>query len=246
MLSGRVEMAVFTQKIQEYQRLTGKAMGTVVKEQARPLAERLTKFTFPTNKAQGRKRVAIDIGRVYLGSKWFEEVFQFQNQKLGQRVQNLVRAKDESALTQIFQRSSRLNRIHIEAFDRNRHQTLRRNGRVLVPNPYSFPLAQQSQVNKLVKEKQANVGLAKRGWANCVNQLGKSVPSWLAKSGAGQVADNSGDSTNPHVILANKVGFFSAMDERSNIVSRALEGRGRDMIKSAEKQLKDAAKKAGL
>jgi len=241
-----IETVVFTDKINEYQRLTQKAMADVLKEQARLLAERLAKLTYPASYAQGRKRVSIDIGRVYLSNRWFEEIFQFKNQKLGERVKDAVYGKDQTTLEAIFQNSTRLNRIRIEPFDRARHKSLRRAGRVLVPNPFSFPLSQQSDVNALVKEKQGNVGLAKRGWANCAAQLGKTVPKWLSKSGAGQITDRSADSEDAYIILSNQVPFFSALDARSNIVSRALEGRGRDMVRSAQKQLEEAKQKAGL
>lgn len=154
--------------------------------------------------------------------------------------------KGSPTLRAIFEKSPRLNKIQIEPFDRDKHKALRRNGRVLVPNPYSFPVDQQSAVTALLKEKQKNVGLAKRGWANCSAQLGKTVPAWLGTKGAGEITDHSDAPEDAYIILTNKVGFFAALDSKANIVSRALEGRARDMIKSAERQLAEAAKAAGL
>jgi hypothetical protein len=67
----------------------------------------------------------------------------------------------------------------------------------------------------------------------------------LNKPSTGGATDSS-DSDNPEVILVNRVSYFAALDGKANIVARALEGRAADIIKSAENQLRLAAKSAGL
>jgi hypothetical protein len=243
--SARVETAVFTQKIQEYQRLTGKAMGEVVREQARLLADSLTKLTYPASASVGKKRVEIDINRVYLKNSWFEDKFQFRNKKLGERVIDAVRSRNEANVETIFSKSAKLRLIRVEPFDKGTHARLRRNGRIRVPDPRSMPLTQQGKVAALVNEKKKQVGTAKAGWAQCAAALGKSVPGWLAKAGTGAIIDNS-TGADPSITLINKVGYFSRLNDKANIVSRAMQGRARIMIKSAEKQLALAAKQAGF
>src|SRR5882757_8630838 len=120
MFSVRIQTAVFTSKIQEYQKLTQKAMGDVVLEQSRLLADRLTKLTFPATASVGKRRVDIDIARVYLRNSWFEEKFHFRNQKLGERVKQAVERKDKEDLTSIFARSPRLRQIQVEPFDKGK------------------------------------------------------------------------------------------------------------------------------
>jgi hypothetical protein len=100
-------------------------------------------------------------------------------------------------------------------------------------------------VKSYANEKKKNVGMAKSGWAACASDLGKSQPGWLSKSGTGGVEKHlSGEK--PYIILTNRVSYFSTLDQRGNIVSRALDGRAKDMITSLQYQLKQASKGAGL
>jgi len=246
MLSLRIETAEFISKLQTYKELTGKAMGEVILEQGRLLAIRLTQLTFPKTASVGKRRVAIDVGKVYLQSKWFTDIFSFRNTKYGERLQNAVRSRDAGAVTDIFQNSPKLNLIRVEPFDASRHARLRRDGRIKIPNPNSFPVADQSKVRAYEGRRKKNVGTAKSGWAACASALGRNQPSWLNRSGTGKVENHSADTEKPYIVLTNTVSYFSALDSKAHIVSRALEGRGNDMIKSAKLALKRAAKQANL
>jgi hypothetical protein len=246
MISLTVSTRTFTEKLRKYAELTGKSLRAVVKEQALLLAQKLVKLTYPASASQGKNAVSRDIGRVYVKNEWFENVFSFRNKALGDRIKSLVYAKDEGGLRDIFQRSSRLDLIRIEPFDASLHERMRRNGRVVVPNPRSFPVSQQAGVKALVRKKQRNVGIAKAGWAVAVQLLGKGVPAWLNKSGGGTVSDHSAEPHSPFVTLTNRVPWFAALDAKANIVSRALDGRASAMISSAKRQLDRAAKEAGL
>ncbi len=245
MFSVRIESAIFSEKIREFQRLTGQEMAEVVKTQARLLCARLVKLTYPKTSAQGKGKVGADIGKVYLANSWFEETFQFRNKKLGERVQDAVRAKNAPELQAIFSNSSALNKLKIEPFDSSRHDAARKDGRVYYKQPYSFPLTQQSQVKKLVTQEKKAVGTAKAGWALAGSQLGGSLPGWLNKAGLGK-ADIKLEGANPTITLTNSANVFAALDAKHNIVQRALAGRSRDMIKSAERQLRNAAREAKL
>ena len=242
MSTGHVDISEFTRKLSEYKQLTGKGWQDVVKGQAKLLAQRLMQLTPPNNQGQGSKRVAIDIGRVFLGSEWFTDKFSFKSQHLQDSITNAVRAQDTNTLQTIFQRSPKLNRLHIEPFDASKHKAARRNGRVSLPEPFSFPLSGQAQLKTYQKAKQGNVGLAKSGWGACASALGARVPKWANKPGNGSVEDKSSLKSNPYVVLTNSVPYFSALDAKQSIVSRALAGRQRDMQKEAEKSLEQAGK----
>jgi hypothetical protein len=246
MINARVESAIFINKIREFATLTKRALSEVVLEQGRLLALRLTQLTYPKTASVGKKRVAIDIGKVYLQSKWFTDIFSFRETKYGDRIQDAVRRKDTGALTPIFQNSAKLRLIRLESFDPSRHAKLRRDGRIKIPNPNSFPVADQGKVKSFANEKKKAVGTAKSGWAACASLLGKSQPSWLNKSGTGSVENKTQDADRPYLILTNSVSYFSVLDSKAHIVSRALEGRGRDMMNSAKYALKKAAKQADL
>ena len=235
----------FRRKIQQYQRLTGKAIGDVLKEQAKLLAQRLMSFTYPKSASQGKKRVAIDIGRVYLQNEWFTEIFKFTNQKLQDRILKLVWARNESDLFQIFLHSPKLSRLHIEPFNPNRHEQARKNGRVNYPQPFSFPLNDQQKVKSYASQEKKKVGLAKSGWGVCFKLLGGSPPAWLSRS-VGSVEDKSDSQSNPYIKLTNHVSYFGRLNQKADIVVRAMAGRGNSMILSAKRQLRQAAQDAGL
>jgi len=241
-----VEDLEFRRKIQEYQELTGKSIGEVLREQAKQLAKRLQDNTYPKSASQGKKRVSIDIGKVFLTNEWFEETFAFKNEKLGERVKDLVRAKNQGDLEPIFQNSTRLRKLHIEPFDANRHREARKDGRVSYKQPYSFPLTDQSKVKQYIAKEKKNVGTAKAGWARCNQLLGGTIPSWLTKDGTGEIDDQSAREDKPYITLTNKVSYFEALDRKGSIVSRSLSGRADTMIKAAKRALERAAKEAGL
>lgn len=241
-----IDEANFTKAIQEYVKLTNLEISDVLRQQGKFLAERLMKLTYPFGASQGKKRVAIDIGKVFLANEWFEDKFQFRNQKLNERVQNLVRRKEQADLEVIFNNSSRLRQLHIEPFDAARHKAARKNGgRVSYKNPFSFPLTEQSKVKKYAAEEKKNVGMAKSGWGYCWQLLGGSPPGWL-KRAVGTVEDNSKAVDSPYIILTNNVSYFYDLDRKSDIVGRAMAGRQTDMIKSAKYALERAARAAGL
>jgi hypothetical protein len=240
-----IEDLILREALQNYKRLTGKAIKDVLIEQAKLLAQRLMKLTFPYSKAQGNKRVQIDIGRVYLRNQWFEETFTFKNQRMQDRVKNLVLAKNVADLEIIFNNSPKLRQLHIEPFDPARHAAARRNGRVNYPRPWSFPLTEQNKVNQYITAKTKQVGYAKSGWAKCVSLLGGSIPGWLNKD-AGAIVNESDAAEKPYITLINTVDYFEKLDSKGNIVNRALEGRAIDMIKAAESALKRAAAQAKL
>jgi hypothetical protein len=241
-----VDSTQFNRKIAEYIRLTGKSLAVAIREQAALLAQALTKLTYPASAAQGKRRVEIDVNKVFLKPSWFEDKFQFRNKKLGDRVKGAIRAKDEADLKGIFSHSGKLSLIRVEPFSPANHAKLRRNGRVLVPDPRSFPVREASKVKSYIAERKKNVGTAKAGWAQTASKLGKSQPAWLSKPGVGEVSDKSEQENHPHVTLTNRVGYFAQLDSKAGIVGRALIGRGKAMIASAKKQLAEASRRVGF
>ena len=244
MLSINIDSARLNLKLKEFAKTAGKELSVAVKEEAALVAQSLVKLTPPGKASEGKTRVAIDLGRVYLASKWFLDVFQFRRQKLGDKVKEAVRRKDAGTLETIFERSGKLRRIEIEPFNASRHKQLRKNGRVPQNwHPGSFPLSNESQTKRYERTKQKNVGLAKSGWATALRALGKSVAGWLDKGDTGAVKDDLKHPTKPSITLINKVSYFASLDQRKKIVATALRGRLSALQKKIEVTLRLAARR---
>lgn len=226
-----VDISTFRTNIRAYALLVGKNIKDAIKEEARLICQRVMQFTPPRNLAQGRRRVKSDIERVYLMPSWFEETFAFQYDKLGNRVKELVRTKQEETLDKIFERSDKLRRIHMESFSPDTHRKARRAGRVGKGfAPFSFPLREQERVKAYSSKKQKNVGLVKSGWAACLIKLGGSAPGWLAKrSGNGQVRYLSDG-----IEMINTIKIAKQVDAKGGFIRKALAGRQRDLARKID------------
>jgi hypothetical protein len=216
-------------KLRTYAALANKSIKTAVHEEAKLTSKRLMDLTPPKSKAQGAKRVMIDIGKVYLQAKFFLEVFNFTAVKFGEKVKEFIRKKDASGLTKVFSRSAKLVQIHIEPFKEAIIKRFRgKDGRVPKNvKPLSLPLNAESARKTYEEKKKKLIGYVKSGWANCFKALGGSVPSWLSHAGTGHVRIDQ-DS----VTLTNTVSY----------AADPLQGRKRDLSKKIERLLKDARK----
>lgn len=246
-----IDYADFSNSLNYFQRQTQKGMGEVIKQQAILLAKRIVDFTYPVKSKgssalnTGKNAVERDIKRVYLRNDWWEDKFNFKNQKIDERIKKLVKSKKGYDLDAIFKNSNRLSKIHIETFDESKHKFARREGKVNYHHPYSYPLYEQTKINKYVADKKKEVGTAKSGFGHCIALLGGNPAAWINKP-LGKVEDQSGLTENPYIIMTNQVSFFGAMDSKYNIISRALQTRSRDMVKNADTIVRKAAREAGL
>lgn len=231
----QVDTTEFAQNVRKYAVAVGKDINDAVKEEARLICQRIMQFTPPKNLSQGRRRVQSDIERVYLQPGWFEDTYNFQDERLAGRVKKLVRVKDEVVLEKIFDNSPKLSRIHIEPFNPAIHRKFRRNGRVgKGVAPFSFPLQQQGEVKSYTTKKQKNVGLVKSGWAACLIKLGGSVAGWLSKrpnNGSVQYLEDG-------ILLTNRVGIAAAVDGKGQFARKAIQGRQRDLKKKIDAAIK--------
>jgi len=209
--------------LRRYAVIANKSINTAVKEEAKMIAERLTRATPPKTLKKGKDIVERDISKVYLLSKWFTEIFSFKSSKLAELVKKAVRAANTAELNHIFEHSTKLKRIHIEAFTPSTLQRFRKNGRV--PKkvaPFSYPLQQQSTVKDFIKAKQKYVGLMKSAWARCLLLLGGNVPAWLNKNSNGRVIINDAENS---VTLINNVRYAGSLDAKGGYSSFVLGNR---------------------
>lgn len=247
MFKVNLESARLNEKLREYAKLANKAAADAVKEEATFVAERLVKLTPPKKASEGKKRVAIDIGKVYLASKWFLEIFNFRNKQLDDRVKEGVRKKDSGELNEIFKKSGKLKRIVLEPFGSSRHKRLRKHGRIAKNwHPGSYPLNQQPAVKKYERQKAKLVGMAKAGWAAGLQALGKSVAGWINRQGVGAIKNDLKNQKRPSVTLINKVPYMADLDGRKKIIVTVLKGRQKALEKKMQVAVRLAARAARL
>lgn len=225
---------VFENNLRRYAVIAGKSIWSAVKEEALDISKRLTSITPPKSAKQGKKRIESDIKRVYLMNEWFLEKFQFKSTALGEKVKSAVRLADKGSLEEVFNRSAKFSRIHIENFNESIHKRFRRNGRVAKGvAPFSYPLSDQTKVTNFIKEKSKRAGLVKSGWAACVKALGGSVAKWTDKgSASGSVIQNEKEK---YIILTNNIQYASSF---INAYRAVLRGRSKELAKKTEKALK--------
>lgn len=225
-------------QLRKFAVLANKTIGAAILEEARFLAQRLLKLTPPKNAKEGKNRVENDIGKVYLSSSWFLEKFSFKNQTFGDRVKDIIRRKDQTALQDAFEKSPKLSRLHIEPFKDSIIKKFRTKGRVSDNvTPSSFPVSDEKGRKDYQKKKQSNVGLVKSGWANCLKALGGAVSGWLRKDGTGHIIDRTSDKTNPRVSLVNSVRYAAQLDRDKGISQAAMAGRARDLERKTQGML---------
>ena len=220
-----VSITRFENNLARYVKVMGKTIWEALQDEARLTAQAMIGATPPYGvskkkskdakavgaKKQGQNRVKSDIARVYQSDRWWLEEFQWQNKSLGERVRELVRAKDAGKLEKIFASSPRLSRTRIEPFNSDKHKKARRNGAIGKGYwPGSYPLTQQAKSRKYANKKAKNVGTLKSGWAQCWWYLGGKPPKWLKLWG---IAGDNGEVINQRdkqtVTLINRINYAS-------------------------------------
>ncbi len=105
-------------------------------------------------------------------------------------------------------------------------------------------LAQQKELARLIKAKQALVGWAKAGFLKGYLALGGTrAPAWVTRHGtdAGVFIDQRSDQTNPGIAVYNDTRWGKTNDEGQRIVNTALRARGRAIKAYYEKMMQLAA-----
>jgi hypothetical protein len=123
------------------------------------------------------------------------------------------------------------------------NQMRNRAGRVKSRKPLLVKNA--PSINKLIREKQKNVGKWKSGWADSVNKLGvKGVANWAKRNTGGGYALKKLAGINPHIIMANTIRGEGGRG--TQIASAAVRNRTRSMRLEIEKRINKAKRKAKL
>lgn len=224
--------------IARFAKATGKTMKQALREQARLLALRLIRFTPPDGQPQGKARVEKDIRKVFVG---FTAPIRRHRVK-GEEVAQVWARKDGTVYgveMNLFRPDATFAemRAHHERY-RGSNGTVtkaggyqeRQVGRWRFINRMVVP---ESTLADFIERKQANVGMAKGGWAAALEGLGGQASKWVAKwKRAGRFRDRLDDQG--YLLFDNRSPWGTNGARSARVVHNALASRARDMLKAVE------------
>lgn len=237
-----VDMREFERSLVRYKAATRKAWPVVIRDQARLLLTRVLRLTPPKTQAQGRARVAGDILRVYkdFGNVSFD----------APSIQKAWRANDYQALQTLLGPDNFTEGLRLEKeVNPGIHQSARKvRGRVSDRRKPHVGITGRGKLRRYISQVQRRVGIAKAGWAHSMIAVGGKLPAWINRHGTGygEVNDESRNRINPGIELINKVSHMKDLNTQKRIVASAIQGRSRDIARSAEHQLRKATRRAQL
>lgn len=220
---------------------------TALRIQGRLLTERLIRMTPPKSRAQGRRRVRIDIGRLFFGQNEKGKAQALEPGREGTEGPDNVRlwvAKDGRVFgveRQLYRPDATLEEIA------KHHQKYRdKRGRVSTAGTRDREVGRWRFLDRLVvdgdrvkeyaDQRQELTGQAKGGWARAVATLGGRVSSWIGEHAyAGRLQDRLAE-PDGFLQMDNAsewaVGGFSGEGESGRVAAAALASRSRDIGKS--------------
>lgn len=249
-----------------------KSAPEVVKQQAKLFVRDVVRMTPPMTdgkrptqeslneqKRAGEKAVVRDIGRVFTTatgltvskaqSGTFSEselvnAFDFRSQELSDRVVNLARKGDVSAIRELV-KDSKLPLFGVAAApDPAMHNRQRKRGKVSSRRTQRFLITSAPSVRAYVRQRLKEVGKAKAGWARAAATLGVNLPNWIAGKASPGLCDVSSlnNPTKPSLTVGNLVDYIQATGARLRIIQRAIDFRAGAMRAQAERAAAAAMK----
>jgi hypothetical protein len=212
-----------------------------ITEQFRLLLEQIMAFTPPKSSAQGRKRVEIDISRVF-------RPFESKSKPEG-RLAKIIRTGNYAAFD-AFVRHAKLG-WRAQPFSEAYHEQQRdARGRVRRSSRSKFVLGRPdtAKLRAYIRRKKDNVGIGRSGWAKALQRVGGAVPGWVSRHGTrfGEVVDGRGVVDKPQMLAINRTPWAGRKDEGVRIISDAMKSRTRRLQTALRVQLRLAAEKSGF
>jgi hypothetical protein len=158
--------------------------------------------------------------------------------------------KDWDALEVIFRRSPEFSRLRFsDGPDTGEHRSARtRRGRVPKRRRPTVLVKKPAKLKRYIRDVQKRLGMTKAGWMAGIKLIQGKIPAWVSRhgSGYGSAKDASGDQRNPHIAVVNSTRGIGDIDREDRILTTALQGRSRDMIRSLKKKQEFASRKSGF
>lgn len=187
------------------------------------------RITAPKSLAQGRKRVAWDIGKA---------VFSLDPAKLTRwdRLRNAVLARDTQTVLQILstvKQGNWKNLTTIVPFKKSLHRSAQ-DSRMRVRKRGHVATLDTSIYNKYVVTTQGHVGFLRSGWAPAARIAGSNLPTWISRhtNPPGSAVDRSMDQ-NP-VMTATHTGGKTTDALAVRLIRSAIERRARAMHRDVD------------
>ena len=229
--------------LKEYAEIREVEIPKAVLINGRLLAKELMRRTQPfgTNQEAGEKRVEYDIRKIIKDDSHLDAMAdKVDNEKIRNRLKNLISAKRYDVVKIIFQRIGFLRKygeMEIVSSYKQPHQANRKEttGRTASRGDKLYIAA--GDLGSYIDEVAKRVGTAKAGWAEAANQLPSVVgsgnlydfPEWVKRNmrGNGSAQDNTANLSQPTVTLTNSTPWIERIcpateqiNARSIVISR--------------------------
>lgn len=219
------ELAYRLQRIRELAQkgLVDPGMGTL-SVQGKLLLEHVMRLTPPRNLAQGKKRVQLDLEKIFrpLDSSKFKN----------ESISKLIRKGDPVAWNN-FSRNLRegnlRDSIAVVPTKAIHQQNRNKRGRAFDrPRQNMVTLKpQQRTLKQIIMESQQNVGFAKAGWVRAYTELrGDRTPEWVQRHFPGKgLWEDGRQASNPFIAAYNQTSWGKRSDEAERIMNNAIRAR---------------------
>lgn len=245
-LTGKTYSAGLDAQLDAFAVATGKAVHETVREQAAALIH--TRATpglmgltppfsgsladlgsFAEQRRTGREAVARDIQRVF-PTMTVEEMSIFKkpakNPDYIARLRKAVEARDITAVTALMQ-TGKLRGTLVSAPTTALHNSTRgANGGTLRGHRSRYIVTNAAARNRFIREQQAKVGRAKRGWSPAARALGVSgLPAWINHGGEGSLTVLESGPESLRLRITNSVSYIAKVDQRARIIDKSIANR---------------------
>jgi len=219
----------------------------VVRQEMGLMAQEAAKLTPPYRSSIGaeswaeQKRVGSgallrDIRRVFLPiegiSTWASSM---TDQKLGERIAEVVRSKDSEALAAILGNMNMTFDPLSNDFDLLDHHNSQRTRRGRVPRGARSRFTGRTVLRNYEKRKLKNIGMAKGGWVAGMNAFGKKAPVWISRhSRWGRVTIPRGGSDIIDATIYNAAPNAANLNRETGFLRRVMRNRTAKVRKQVE------------
>jgi len=226
-----------------YLTVTRKNKKTELRNQARLMNRDLVKLTAPTGNAPinesfnvqrqfGMRAIESDIRKLFKEFYDLQIIKEPTNQVLAMRLRAMAQRRDYEGIKRVLQNIGFPVLDVMEAPDEHLYELLRNKKGRITGNAARRPVVviARGSVAKLIKFKQAKVGLGKSGWLHGADKLGlRGIPNWITRhNGDGSYYEKqSADGDVITITIANRVGHVQSSGKDNRIVDRALQNRRR-------------------
>lgn len=236
----------FTSALRDFQRLSGRSLREVMRDERRLGMQTLQRFTPPRNfRKEGEPRVHADISKAVRGLN----IRSFKNERLKEIVAN----RDIAAIENFFERSKnpvfKGGRVVQWSSDLHERQRDSR-GRVRRRRPSrNWVIGADADALRAHREKKVgNVGIARAGWSAAVLAAGGRAPAkWIRRHGErfGGYRILNANTDKETFEAINRTPWASRKDEGERQVNRMLGQRARSIEKKTD-ILRQAGRRAGF